>query len=348
MSAPARRTRRERFLDAPQTLDFFELLRELERSAPGKPRIGESTTMAQEIVLPRQNPFMSFPDTNVTDVAFPAGKPAEVFCRFMGMFGPMGPLPLTTTHEASQWIRQRRDPAFARFADLFAARFVQLFYRAWADSRPLVQHGRPEADRFRAWLGSTMGRGTPASEGRDSVGQDTRLFMAGLLAGRVDSGARLLQALRLLLEVPVDIDERIGSWLEFEPGDRSTLGGPRAGLGTTCFLGARVFSVMHKLRVVLHCRDRAEYERFLPGGRRCQQLVDFLHSHLGPTLAVDIALTLPEPLLPATRLGEVGQLGWTSFVSPPAPQPGSDRRVQGAVFSAEFLRGAGKDRANVH
>ena len=52
-----------------------------------------------------------------------------------------------------------RDPSFARFTDIFSNRFLQLFFRAWADARPIAHHDRPADDRFADYVGSFAGIG---------------------------------------------------------------------------------------------------------------------------------------------------------------------------------------------
>ena len=73
-----------------------------------------------------------------------------LFVRFLGLLGPQGALPLAITEEAYGW-SLAGDDAFPRFLDVFNNRFLQLFYRAWADARPIAQHERPEDDRFAAF-----------------------------------------------------------------------------------------------------------------------------------------------------------------------------------------------------
>lgn len=320
-------SRLDRLHDAPWRWDVLELLRELERSHPDKPRIGAAARRDEEIVEIRQDPFLAFPSCNVVRAERPAnpGEAMQVFVQFMGFFGPQGPLPLSTTLEAHHWIMRRNDPAFARFADMFSTRFVQLFYRAWADARPVVQMGRPAEDRFRAWSGSLIGIGTPGLRNRDTLPDDARRQVLGLWGARVRSATRLLQILRQVMAMAVDLDERVGSWLEFSPDDHSRLGGPRAAVGRNCCLGARAWSVSHKIRVTLHCRDLDEYERCLPGRADCTRLGDVLRSYLGPTIESEIALTLPADRLPPTRLGQAGQLGWTTFSLPPSATGAQDR-----------------------
>ncbi len=325
----------------PWRFDVLTLLRRLEAAQPAAPRLGRSATMAQEIAIPRQDPFLEFPSCNITQVAFPQDAPCEVHVQFMGYFGPQGALPLPLSAEAHQWLTRHNDPSFARFADIFSTRFVQLFYRAWADARPEVQMDRPGDDRFRVWLGSLIGLGSPATRNRDGVPDDTRLGLAGLLSGRVRSATRLRQSLDHLLGMPLELEERVGTWLDFDPADCSRLGLTGSTLGQDICLGTRAFSLNDKLRLVLHCRDLDEYHAFLPGQPDCHRLLDFLHSALGMTIETDIVLTLPQALVPPTVLGQAGNLGWTAFsLNPEAPTDpassaaiSSDRR-RCAVYSA--------------
>ena len=72
-------------------------------------------------------------------------------------------MPLTTTDESLGWLLMR-DDSFARFLDLFNNRFLQLFFRAWSDARPIAQHDRPNEDRFIGFIGSFIGIGINASD----------------------------------------------------------------------------------------------------------------------------------------------------------------------------------------
>lgn len=329
--------RRETLADAPWSFDFLSLMREFERGAPDKPRIGRSTVLSQEIVRLGQDPFVAFPAANVTEARFPPGRTPEVRVRFLGLFGPQGPLPLTTTMEAIQWMQGRNDDSFVHFADIFANRFLQLFFRAWADARPVVQFDRPDDDRFRMWLGAHIGIGSPALAERDAIPDLAKLEYAGVLGSRIRSAARLLHVMRRMLNLDVTLEERVGTWLEFEPGDLTRLAGPRAALGQNSYLGARVHSINDKARLTIRTRSLREYQSFLPGTPRCRELTDFLYFYLGDMTEVDIALTMPAGALPDTQLGSAGQLGWTSWAAPDRSGD-PDRPVVCATFAASTLR----------
>ena len=136
----------------PWRFDYFALLRQLERTFKDGPRIGDSAALREEFARFGQDPFMEFPASNVARVKQDGDNaPLKIFVRHLGLLGPQGALPLAATEEAYHYVLAG-DDAFPRFLDLFNHRFIQLFFRAWADSRPIAQHDRPDP--------GTAGRGS--------------------------------------------------------------------------------------------------------------------------------------------------------------------------------------------
>ena len=176
--------------------------------------------IAEDIVNLGQDPFVEFPASNVTKFEDPAGQVPKLFSRFLGFFGPQGALPLNTTVDAYLW-SNGRDPSFARFTDIFSNRFLQLFFRAWANAQPIAHHDRPDDDRFADYVGSFAGIGVASLKGRDSLDDIAKLPFAGLVNADVKSASRLRQLVRGIFHVDVDIEERVGSWLTFEPSDQA-------------------------------------------------------------------------------------------------------------------------------
>ena len=323
-------TRRQHLLEEPYAFDLFALLRDFERDNPDKPRIGKSQVTAQEIIRLGQDPFLDFPASNVDGYTEEHGKPPSVRSRFLGFFGPQGALPLATTIEAYHW-KQRNDDAFVKFVDIFAIRFLQLFFRAWADARPISQFDRPEEDRFAAYVGSFIGIGTAPYRDRDRVPDIAKLPYAGLLSGRVRSASRLEQALRGILDVDVHIREREGMWLDFEDADLSRIGQSGVNLGQNSYLGARAYSINDKAVIELRARSQEEYNALLPGGTMFARLADMVRFYLGDTVDFDVAVALPLQERTAAKLGVSGQLGWNAWAAP--PQTDSDAFVADAKFS---------------
>lgn len=299
----------------PWRFDFFATLRRLERQNPNRPRIGDSATSAQDFVLVSQNPYLEFPASTLEGaVRAPSGR-VRIFARFLGMFGPQGALPLTTTDEAYGWLRER-DDAFPRFVDIVQHRFLALFYRAWADARPVAQNDRPDEDRFRTYIGSMIGIGAPAFRGVDLLPEFAKLEFAGLLAPRVKSASRLRGFLAGLVGAPVEIEEFVGSWLTLDRGERTRLGAAASRVGEDCVLGAATFSVGDKFRVCVFARDFAHYEQFLPGADLAQEIGDAVFLYIGDEYDWDMELAIPAGEIRPARLGKGAKLGWTSWMAP--------------------------------
>ena len=98
----------------PWRFDYFAVLRHLERSAKDRPRIGDSSTLREEVLDLGQDPFMDFPASNIAKVEARDGKPLAVFVKYLGLLGPQGALPLATTEEAYHYLLAQ-DDAFRGF-----------------------------------------------------------------------------------------------------------------------------------------------------------------------------------------------------------------------------------------
>jgi type VI secretion system protein ImpH len=311
--------------EEPWRFDYFAVLRYLERAAADRPRIGDSAARREEFVQFGQDPFMEFPASNLARVEYNEGKPLSVFVKYLGLLGPQGALPLSTTEEAYHY-GLAQDDSFPRFLDIFNNRFIQLFFRAWADSRPIVQHDRPDADRFVAYIGSTVGVGSAPYLNLDSVPDDAKLEFAGLLGAQAKCASRLAGAIRGLFHVDAEVDEFVGMSLELEPADQTRLGQNSSRLGENVLIGRSVFSVQDKVRVLIFTKSLKEYMRFLPSGDLCELLADLIFFYNGEQLDWDVELALPAGEAAPVRIGSFGQLGWTTWMAPNWTSTDSYRR----------------------
>jgi len=311
---------------------FLALMRDIERRGKDKPRIGRNRRLREALVRLGQDPFLAFPDSELSRLADKKGKP-RVQAHFLGFFGPYGALPLNTTEEVLRWFDQG-DEAFVEFTDIFAARFIELFYRAWADARPITQFDHPDDDRFQSYLLTLTGTGTPAYRCRDSVSDTVRLRLAGLAAGRVKSPVRLRQMLQVHFagNIGVEIEELVPVWLDFEDDALSRVGQQNSSLGRDIHLGGRVRSIGEKITIHLHLADMDSYHRFLPGGADHAHLRDIVFWYLGRAFDIDVALWLPHPVVPPAILGRNTQLGWMACIAPVPQESAPGGMVCGTVY----------------
>jgi type VI secretion system protein ImpH len=299
----------------PWRFDYFVVLRHLERTSVDRPRIGDSAARRDEFIQLGQDPFMEFPASNLARVVQSDNKPLQVFVKYLGLLGPQGPLPLATTEEAYHYVLAQ-DDAFPRFLDVFNHRFIQLFFRAWADSRPIVQHDRPDADRFVAYVGSAIGVGSKPYQNLDSVPDPAKLGFAGLLGPQARCASRLASAVCGLFNVKAEVEEFIGTRLVLEATEWTLVGQRLSRLGEDVLLGRNVFSVQDKIRLRIFTKSLAQYIRFLPTGDLCEPLVDLVFFYNGEQLVWDVELAIPAGAAEPVRLGTFGQLGWTSWMAP--------------------------------
>ncbi|WP_299684088.1 type VI secretion system baseplate subunit TssG [uncultured Tateyamaria sp.] len=306
---------------------FLQSLRYLERRAGSKPRIGQSRRLSQEVVDLGQDPYTGFAYDELSEVDVDAKTP-RIRPRFLGFFGPFGPLPHSITREVDRW-KRNGDNAFVRFADIFVARFQQLFYRSWSDARPITQYDHPTGGEFPRLLRSLTGDAPKCFDGTSPVDDVVRLRYTALSMDRVRSPVRLRQMLRAHFGVAVRVEEFVTGWLEFSPEDRSVMGRQGMRLGQDLRVGQRAPSISEKIVLHLECNSVDEYRSFLPGRDRQAELKDLVLGYLGAFFEIDVALWLPRAQIAPAQLGTTTELGWTSAM--PMSQGGD---VQNALVRA--------------
>lgn len=308
----------------PGTLDgpgFLARLRRIEAAHPGKPRLGRHVRLRDETAHLGQDPHLAFPAQDFSATRTDATGTDVLRAQFLGFFGPQGALPLNTTEEVLRWF-EKGDDSFVAFTDLFAARFLQLFFRAWSDAHPITQFDHP-ADRFQDYIAAVAGVGTPSFRQHDGLPDTSRLRLVSLFGGRVRSPVRLRQMVAVYLGADVAVEEHVPAWMEFDPGDVTRLGGQAASLGQQTYLGSRVQSVGEKIRLSIRARDLADYRRYLPGQPAYQRLADIVFWYLGKSYDVEVALSLPADAIPPAGLGKSAELGWMAALPRhTAPAPG--------------------------
>lgn len=318
-----------------ESADFLDLMRSLERASPDQPRIGRGGSRHEEIVQLGQEPHVDFSSSNVTAISRTTDGKTLVISRFLGLLGPQGALPLNTSYETAHW-HSMRDPAFARFLDIFNHRFLQLFYRAWANSRPAVQADRPDENQFVTYLGSMIGIGTPATQKRGSMHDFTKLALSGLMSPSVKSASRLENIVSWMFKVRVGVEQFIGVWLPLEESERSSLVKGKCSLGIDSLLGRSALSLTDKFRIRIAVKSLAEFEAFLPSGPFFRLLADAVAFYLGNVLIYDVALGLAQSETKPTQLGSFGRLGWTSWMGK-SPEGDADQlRWDCRFHPAEF------------
>jgi type VI secretion system protein ImpH len=314
----------------PSAFDFYALMRRIDALRPTQPRTGEALRPRQEALRLGQSPELDFAPAPLQELQFSPDLPPRLLVRFFGLLGPMGPMPLHFTEFVRERSRHHDDKTLAHFLDLFHHRMLSLFYRAWAQTQPVVQMDRPGGDRFRVWLGALAGAVPTAARG--GVLPPTLLaYHAGWLAGRSAHPEMLCKVLGQVLGVAVRVEEHVGHWMAIDAQDRSRLGFarsraersamPAAQLGLSANAGSQVWDRQFRFRLHIGPLDRATFDSLLPGGEAWLPLTHLVRLVAGRDKTWDLALTLRDADRPPPQLGRTQRLGVTSWLGsrPAAP-----------------------------
>jgi len=312
---------------APWKFDFFQALRMLENAAVSKRRIGHSQKISEDPVWLGQEPSLSFAPSTLSQCRRrgETGKP-DLLVRFMGLCGPFGPLPPHITEYVRDRQRNSNDPTAARFFDIFNHRMISLFYRAWAANQQAVSYerkqlddagvARTDSDRITVFIASMFGQGSHAFRRRDAAPDTSKLFYSGRLAMQVRNAEGLAAILGDFFDLPVKIQEFVGHWMAIPEQNWSRLGEKKSSgqLGWNIVLGKQVWDYQQKFRIRMGPMSYEKYCKLLPGGQSLKRLVAWVRNYIGYERSWDVQLVLKAGEIPAARLGQCGQLGWSAWL----------------------------------
>lgn len=339
----------QQWLDAPWALDYFAAMRRLEALAAPQPRWGEAARPVAEPLRIGQSASLSFAPASIEQFEAPTGGAATWRMRqpFFSYLGPNGPLPIHLSELVRDRAHNHGDTTWLAFLDAFLHRFALHFYRAWTRPRPAVGLDRPGDDPWRRWVGSLVGVGTPARQGRDAIPDDARLHFSGWLARRVHCAEGVEAVIGGYFNVATRLERWVGHWLVIAPQERSRLTGIAAADGGAAqrlggvVLGHRVWDRQHAVRLHLGPLSLARYRQFLPTGSALPALRGWMQQLLGDELHWDAQLILDQDEVPPTRLGQhlgnAPRLGWVSWLGEqPRRRHAADVRMSAHATTPHF------------
>jgi type VI secretion system protein ImpH len=306
---------------APYAHDIFQVLRRVQAASPTVPRLGEALRPRDEAVRLGQDPELDFAPANIHSFSTDAGPVPRVGQRSFGLFGPMGPMPLHLTEYVRERAHNHGDDTLMRFADMFHHRALLLFFRAWAQSRPVVHRDRPWDDDFARWVSALYGAHAQPFAQRDAVRDDAKRLHAAALARGPRNAEGLVKILKQYFGVHVEIEPSVGHWLDLQAEDRSRLlpsnaPGRNTALGQQAVLGRRVWDRQSHFRLRIGPLSYEQYLRFMPGQPARKALRDWLRQYLGMGMSCETRLVLDGQDVPRLALGQAkaGKLGLNAWL----------------------------------
>jgi type VI secretion system protein ImpH len=185
---------------------------------------------------------------------------------------------------------------------------------------------QPETERTTENRPDEADRRRPERRTLAEVDDQALLRYSGLWARRPRTAAGLAAMLADYFEVPVEVEQFRGQWLQLDPSDQSQLTADctNCRLGMNLVIGERVWDVEGKIRVRVGPLDYEQFVEFLPyRGAVTRSKAFFLLSpltrlYIGPTLAFDVQLLLRGETVPDSMLADSSapglRLGWNSWL----------------------------------
>lgn len=302
----------------PWNFEFFQMVRLLERLGNGKP-VGRFDNPAEEAARFLSNPALEFPPSEIHSLDWPDRGQPRLTVNIMGLTGLLGVLPLPYT----EWINDRiraKDHTLQAFFDLFHHRLLSLFYQAWEKYRFPVAYERDRNDRFTRYLLALLGLGTEGLRHRLSVPDEGAAFYTALLSLQTRSATALRQVLHDYFEVPVEIEQFVGTWRPISESDQTRTGDERdysEQLTLGAIAGDEVWDQQSTARIVLGPLTLQQYLDFLPNGSAYRALCDLTEFFSRREIDFELQLILRREETPGIVLEEESggfMLGWTTWI----------------------------------
>lgn len=304
----------------PCSFEFFQAVTLLQRLQEDRQPVGRFSNPEDEAVRFSVNPQLAFPASQIQGLDWEEGSSPRLAVNFMGLTGPLGVLPYCYSELILERMRGK-DRTLQDFLDMFNHRMISFFHRAWEKYRFPVTYCLGDEDRFTQRLLDLVGLGTPGLQQRQSVPDEALLHYLGLLDLQPRSAAALEQILEDYFEVPVEVEQFVGSWYRLDSASQSRVeeGDTEAEqLGIGIVVGDEVWDQQSRARIKIGPMNLQRYRDFLPQGTAYEPLRAFTRFFSNDEFDFEIQLILEREEVPRCEVGSDGQaapqLGWVTWL----------------------------------
>ncbi len=330
----------EEIASSPGRFDFHQAVRLLDLLglAEGSTEpVGTTAAPERESVSLRGHPSLAFAATAIRECRTEGGhcgSEVELDVTLAGLVGAAGVLP----RHYSELVLARdsaKDSTLRDFLDAFQRRSLALLHRSWtkthfafAFEQETLQHARH--DPFTHAVLSLSGLGLDSLMRRQAVDDLAVVFNSGAFSRTTRSAESLAGLLSATFDVPFEVEQFVGHWIDVPVDQRSSLLGAdetpdeRHALGQGFALGTRVWDVQSRIRIVAGPLTLAQLRYFAEESPGRVRVLALLRSFLGDAIEHDLECRLAPGESPGIHLGTSNRLGVDTWLehepSPDAPR----------------------------
>jgi type VI secretion system protein ImpH len=303
----------------PWNFEFFQAVRVLEWLHPERGPVGHFSVPGSEAVRFRAHASTVFPASEIQSLHDADGERADMEVNFMGLFGPLGVLPLYYTELIAERARVR-DAALVDFLNIFNHRMISLFYRAWEKYRFPVSYERGDLDQVGRRLLDFIGLGTRGLQNRQKITDNALIFYSGLLSQQPRCAGNLENLLADYFDVPVEVEQFVGSWYKLDETTQFCMqdgADVSEQLGVGAIVGDEYWDTQGRVRLRIGPLRMERYLDFLPSGGAYAPLRALAEFYVGGEIDFEVQLILDRRDVPVCELGADGEagprLGWITW-----------------------------------
>lgn len=302
--------------------EFHQAIKILQILEPSLAKLGQGLVAHKEIARIKTNVTFSPPPSDIYSLVQASNQNASMSINFMGIAGHGGPLPDAYTEIIIDRNRSF-DYAFGEFLDMFGHRIVSISHRIHVKYNFTLALEQPHQSQVARMLFSFGGIPEPTAVEGGVLPVRSYLKYIGHLWQQVHSVTSLKIILSDFFNLPIEIEEFIGEWLNLESSQTTTIGdqGTMNDLGNNACLGDRVWTNSEKIRIHIGSLTLKQYSEFFPGGDLNKKLSMMTRHYLGFRCQFDLSLQLSQRDIPFTKLDGTAHLGWTSWLKVPKEKP---------------------------
>lgn len=308
----------KRLFDHPYEFSFFQAVRLFQKLLPNGENIGSTLNPSEDPITFSGRYTYSLPGSDIYKIHIDGTKPV-VEVNFLNLAGPHGAMPAPLSEKVIEKIREG-DYALRDFIDIFNHRLLSIYYKVAAKYSFVLS---PKNS-----IQTPTGHMLCAVAGLDSkhekyLAASTASLMqyAGILWQRPRSAAGLEQILSDYFNVPVEIEQFIGSWTNINRRQRSFIGkrrGRNHRLGRATFLGKRFWQAGHHFVVKVGPLTSEEFHQFIPTGAAYNEMCDMIKFYAPLELTFQLKMSLKENenliALGFDNQPRENRLGWTAVL----------------------------------
>lgn len=309
----------KQLFEHPYDFSFLQAVRLFQKLSPNGAIIGHTITPVEDPILFASRHTYSLPSSDIYRVHMVDNKPL-IEVNFWNIAGPHGSLPSPLSEKVEERIREG-DLALKEFLGIFNHRLLSVYYCV-AQKYSFVLSPKTALQTPQGHVLCALTGIDPDQESYASISTSALAQYAGIMWQRPRSAAGLEHILSDYFQVPISIEQFIGSWVDINRRQRSFIGTKRGRnhkLGRTTFLGKRFWQSCHHFVVNVGPLTSEQFYHFVPTGSAYNELCDMIKFYAPLELTFQLKISLKE----GEKLVAMGfdtpstdtRLGWSAVLS---------------------------------